>query len=263
LKYFYEQREHPTVTITGENLNYIPHLHREVEIMLVTAGELGIAINGIKYLLKPGDIAFVQPNSIHAYSTPDHCRYALTIFKPSLLPSLQNKIENTDYTMPVVRHNNIPKDVFMCSQALERLSISADDENVIRGYLYILTAYILSSLQEGKLTTTSNESDLITSILQFLNLHWSEEINLAYMAKQFAVTPEHLSRTFKSRIFMTFSEYLTTLRLNYSMDLLKSTNKTITEIAYLCGFGSERTFHRLFKSYTNQTPRHYRMNNSI
>ena len=60
---------------------------------------------------------------------------------------------------------------------------------------------------------------------------------------------------------MTFNTYLTEFRLKKAAELIKSSSKTLTEIALACGFASVRTFNRSFMKFYNITPSQLRKNN--
>ena len=57
---------------------------------------------------------------------------------------------------------------------------------------------------------------------------------------------------------MTLSEYIMMYRLNTAGDLLRETNKSITEIAHACGFNNVSFFIREFKKDYSVTPNKYR-----
>lgn len=57
---------------------------------------------------------------------------------------------------------------------------------------------------------------------------------------------------------VSFSDYLTDLRLSYAKDLICSTNHSIEEIAERSGFKNGKSFSRLFRQREGITPYRYR-----
>ena len=57
---------------------------------------------------------------------------------------------------------------------------------------------------------------------------------------------------------MGFLEYLQRIRLEQSCRLLEHSDRSIPEIAALCGYGDIKSFNRLFREALNMTPREFR-----
>lgn len=67
---------------------------------------------------------------------------------------------------------------------------------------------------------------------------------------------EHLSRSIKKYLGVSFSEYINDLRINYAANLLLNSNRNIVDIGYLCGFQNASYFYRVFsKKYGIAPPR--------
>lgn len=79
--------------------------------------------------------------------------------------------------------------------------------------------------------------------------------SLQQASEELEINPAYLSREF-SRYFenMTFGDYIRKLRIEKAQSLIKTSNHTLTEIAYLTGFSDQAHFSRIFKLYTGQTP---------
>ena len=81
------------------------------------------------------------------------------------------------------------------------------------------------------------------------------------MAKELGISTYHLSRIFAKELKMSFPNYVTHQRLNLACDLLKSTKRNVTDIAYDVGFSSARNFLRCFKEKYGCTPSEWRIIN--
>ncbi|MBQ6614418.1 MAG: AraC family transcriptional regulator, partial [Clostridia bacterium] len=55
----------------------------------------------------------------------------------------------------------------------------------------------------------------------------------------------------------TFTKFITLMRIEDAKKMLRG-NKSITDIAFDCGFGSMRSFNHIFKAETSITPSEYR-----
>lgn len=101
-------------------------------------------------------------------------------------------------------------------------------------------------------------SPQVAAVIDWLHLHYSEEISLTQVAGQFGVSASHLSRSFRQATHFGFVEYVTNLRIARACRLLTSTNQAVLEIAMQCGFGSLTQFGRAFRALTGTNPQGYR-----
>ena len=99
---------------------------------------------------------------------------------------------------------------------------------------------------------------LLESVCVFLQNQYQHDITRNSVAQQFAVTPNHLSRLFQTHGHMTFSSYLTHVRVDRAKFLLRSYDLKLDEIAARCGYRDAPYFCRVFKRQTKATPAQYR-----
>lgn len=88
-------------------------------------------------------------------------------------------------------------------------------------------------------------------------------INLSVpeVADYAGLSVQHLSKLFKASKGMTMVEYINQYRINYSQELLTTTNLNITELSEKAGYANTVTFTRNFKRYVGCTPSEYRQKN--
>lgn len=93
----------------------------------------------------------------------------------------------------------------------------------------------------------------------YLNEHyWENAISLSTVAEQVQVTPQHLSRLFKTALNLTFVEYLTILRIQKAIALFKDPEIKIYEVAEAVGYSSQHYFCTAFKRVLHLSPQEYR-----
>lgn len=83
-------------------------------------------------------------------------------------------------------------------------------------------------------------------------------ITLRMIADRVGLGRERLSRLFHASLGISFSEYLNQVRLDHCRELLRNSNKPITECAFESGFQSISQFNRRFKAAEGITPGEYR-----
>lgn len=108
--------------------------------------------------------------------------------------------------------------------------------------------------------TFSYNSRRIEKVMDYMNQHFHRNITLAEIAKLVNMTSVSFSRFFKQRTGISFIDNLLEVRLGHASRQLIDTTKSISEIAYNCGFNNISNFNRLFKKKKNCTPKEFREN---
>lgn len=91
------------------------------------------------------------------------------------------------------------------------------------------------------------DKELIQYVKNIIHNHFSESLTLSKIAEQIHISPYHLHRTFKRITGLTPSNYLLKVRINMAQQMLKQTDKSITEIASQSDFVTAHTFRLFFK----------------
>jgi len=72
------------------------------------------------------------------------------------------------------------------------------------------------------------------------------------------ISEAHFSHVFHKETGIPFTSYVQTRRVEEAKQLLTTTDKTITEICFACGFNSLTHFNRVFRRSTSCSPSQYR-----
>jgi AraC family transcriptional regulator len=97
-------------------------------------------------------------------------------------------------------------------------------------------------------------------ITHYIDESLDQNIRLADLAQLAKMSQSHFSRLFKQSTGLSPHQYLLQQRVERAKQLLKKTNKSLLEIALICGFDSHSHFTRQFKKLTGITPRSFRIN---
>ena len=95
-------------------------------------------------------------------------------------------------------------------------------------------------------------------MVKYLNENIAEEITLQMLAEKFHMNASYVSQYFKKETGMNLSTYLSRIRIQKAEQLLRTTEKSINEIAEQVGFRDYRFFSRTFKQVTGLTPSQFR-----
>lgn len=94
----------------------------------------------------------------------------------------------------------------------------------------------------------------LRSVQSYVCENLSEKISLCDAAQQANLCPTYFSRYFKTHVGMQFCRWLKERRTNVAIDLLITTDRTVSEIAFRVGFGSLSTLERAIKNSTGLSP---------
>lgn len=95
-------------------------------------------------------------------------------------------------------------------------------------------------------------------VLQYIQLHFSENLYLDKMAEICNTTPKYFSNFFKKAFGVNFVEYLNKIKIAHAKELLKNSETPVNEIGEKIGYLNPSTFSSTFKKYCGITPSEYR-----
>ena len=78
------------------------------------------------------------------------------------------------------------------------------------------------------------------------------------MAAAAATSRSGLQRKLKQTMGITPQDLLREARIKHACQLLRTTDKTVAEVAYACGFTDPKYFSRSFKQSVGQTPSEFK-----
>ena len=105
---------------------------------------------------------------------------------------------------------------------------------------------------------TVEENPTIKKAIQYISGNFKKAITLNDVAEYIYLNPAYFSTVFKRYMGISFKKYLTMLRIEEGKRLLKNTDYTVTDIAFMTGFEASGYFARVFKNHTGLTPKQYR-----
>lgn len=86
----------------------------------------------------------------------------------------------------------------------------------------------------------------------------SSDLSIAEIAEKLGISLYYMAHVFKKVTCITITEYKKSLKLAYAKRMLVDSEKSMTEIAQECGFGSSSYFSKIFVQYEGMSPSNYR-----
>ena len=102
-----------------------------------------------------------------------------------------------------------------------------------------------------------NNSKVIEQTLKYIENNLTSDLSLKALSSQYNFSSVYFHKMFKASTGKNLREYVEEQRIKKAIELLISTEMTLTQIAYECGFSSQSYFSYAFKRYAGATPREY------
>lgn len=119
-------------------------------------------------------------------------------------------------------------------------------------------------LEAGTIVPGIKNADMIYSALQYIEDHYSEKFSLQDIADYVHFSAPYFSKVFKKEMDVTFTKYLTNVRIEKSKRLLKNSKYALSDIPAMVGFEEQSYFTRVFRTVTGISPGKYReMNTAV
>lgn len=256
-------------------LGYTPlHWHEELQFCCVTRGAVTFSVNENTYELHTGDGIFINSGYLHMarpLGDPDSTYICLDIH-PRLLCGFAGSVLEQKYVLPALDDPALVclplyRDTPWQAALLQHIrEIYGESEQKQPGWELFITARLYeifgAVLRHRPVASPvrrwSQANAVAQKILGYLTDHYGEKITLAQVAGAASYTESECCRIFKRFTGETIFSYLRELRLEHSIRLLTTTDQSISEIAYNCGFQSPSYYIEAFGRQFGCTPGEYR-----
>lgn len=232
-------------------------------LLLVTLkGEGQVHTKEETFSLRRGEVALIDCYQPHQYGTGGTGNWSFLWVHLDGAPARAIFEEIVNYSgchltlSPEIRNEVITPLRIM----LERLSAKEScPEILMNKYLTdILTQLSLSAQKCGELGATALEK-----AAAYIRQNYINPITIQDTAMFVSMSPYYFIREFKKFSGMTPHQYLLSIRMNSARFYLSTTNKTVKEIGFSCGFQSENSFCIAFKKQMGLTPLEYRKSSEL
>lgn len=261
--------------------NTAPHwaYSNHFRIGLVMEGTLTLHAGSQTAFVHAGDGFFINTQVRHLFTTATNDPVLLysVCFHPRIIGGSADSVYWQKYINPLSSNSSYPLQIFHKQETSDEESLQ-HILHVLRTLQYRIPGYELLVRNElsfvildliGRQSFEQNSisrkqlrnEERIHHMLQYIEQHYAEPVSLQDLSSSISISVSECIRCFKDTLMMTPINYIRMFRLIKAEEQILHTNKTISEIAYDCGFPETSYFNRCFKKQYKQTPLQYRLHN--
>ncbi|MBC1520215.1 AraC family transcriptional regulator [Listeria aquatica] len=240
-----------------------PHWHASVELLFCLSGKLEVQFPNKRFSLSEQDVLFINSNIIHSSRSPlpGKC-LAIQIPLDFLADATENQYGNR-FLYKLTPQNATPELKVILMRIKKQLSKeNLWDRLTTKASVYELIAELTKNfcvpLAGIKEIESAKHLPKLKKVNDYLATHHKERLSLTSVAEHFNYNPSYFSRFYKKFMGVSFSDYLSSIRLLEAYSKLRDTDHTILEIALDSGFSTVKSFYNAFTKHYGTSPQQYR-----
>ncbi|WP_411825781.1 AraC family transcriptional regulator [Luteolibacter sp. AS25] len=266
-----DQPSHP------HDLTRVEHSHDFHELAIVAEGRAIHSLEGNEFPVSRGDVLLLQGNQRHFYHQRENLKLLNVMYDADHLGLPESELRRIPgycavfMLEPVLRRQSKSASQHLhldqlqlahVESLVETMEIECSKQRVgyevaLRAKLLELIVYLSRTYEETD-RTESHALLRMGTVIGALEQDFSREWKIDELAKIAHMSRSNLMRIFRKATGQTPIEYLQHLRVQKSMELLRNTELSVTEVAMQIGFNDSNYFTRCFRKISDQTPRQYR-----
>lgn len=250
----YEQKDmpheaHSSVRLYRSLVN-LPHWHMEHELIFVKKGRAEVMINNSHFTMEDGMAAVAEGGEVHYIRSEKGSEVAVMKISADYVKSIMGA---KGLCQPVLEKTYGISRRF--DEMLEELRGGREYGGIIADSIAL--RLIAEIFREEKVCAKSrsekNTGEKYKELLRYISEEYAH-ITFDEAAEYMCLSRPYFSKYFHRISGMTFTKYLNIVRVSAAAEKISEGRLTMTEIAVKCGFGTIRSFNRVFKELTGCSP---------
>lgn len=247
------------------------HIHPYYEIFYLINGDCTFFIDHNIYKLNRGDLVIVPIGEIHKSTYPEtgYSERFVVSFRENNLgwineilgeEMVKQSLNMGVISIPDKRRDYVESLMYKMlfeSEGQDILSPAFIKTGLIELLLFIIRC---RRYEENVIKEIDVDNQLMQEIATYIYDNYDKRISLDDMSRKFHISRSYLSKKFKAITGFGFKEYLINVRIKNACAMLLETNKSITDIAFECGFNDSNYFGDAFRHVKGVSPNKYRKN---
>lgn len=250
--------------------------HMQVELLWIERGSMRLMLDNRSFPAETGDLLVIPPNKLHQLIFDGDGSFSTICLM--IQASMKNELENAGFSgtlsflgeamerpilHPLDGQAEWMRLLFLQLEREKTAALPMSDNALV--CLLGLTLIEVERLYDKPAPAEVEEvydlpeiSRIIKNVIQYIDRHYQEDIGLARIAQEFWLSPSYLSRQFKSNVGQNLTEFITLRRMRCAREMLRTGEKSVSEVAMEAGFNNVSYFNAVFKKLMGVTPSEYR-----
>ncbi len=192
---------------------------------------------------KPGQVRYTRP--------PFRCDYVhLILHQGPLYDILMNTPDSFE-----TDQGEVYKKLFQ--RLISHYNLLSPKEDLLLQSILLELIYTLKKDMDRIDQREAGRSPVIEKALKFIRENPAEDLSLEKVAKEVSLSPIYFHNSFKAAVGKTLRDYVEEQRIKKAIDLMLTTEDSLTKIALDSGFSSQSYFSFVFSRRMKMTPREY------
>lgn len=243
------------------------HFDTNMVLYYVLEGEVQITVSGMTRVLRSRDFFLVNACKHHAY---EEIFDALTIRFEISIPELfryydmQGMEFCCDSTQGARGYCRSFRRLLESCVEIYYEKNAGNGSSLIRlnGIYYQILESLITYFARHIVEYRPQEQSLgeirMNEVVSYIHANYKRRITLLDLSRKMQLSSAYVSRYIKKHLGKTFRDYTVEVRLNYAMEDLKKSKKTMGRIALENGFPNQSSFQKAFQRYYHKPPNFYR-----
>ncbi|MDO4176773.1 MAG: helix-turn-helix domain-containing protein, partial [Bacillota bacterium] len=241
-----------------------PHRHTtELELVYCLEGTVHLIAADQDYMLTPGQVHSIDFYDVHYLNGSDDNLTLIFHLDLSKLPEWEELRYifyacESNHCFPYQEHAmNQIKDIILALSYLYFTGNRAGEDcsTAVRNLDDLLLQYFNWFNYENQDEYMNSELfERFTRVLKYIGKNYREKITVSQLAEREHMNRNYFSQFISKTVFSSFSNMVNYIRCYNAETLLLTTEKSISDISFECGFSDPKYFYSAFKALWHMTP---------
>ena len=258
----YEVLAYPKLQHINGNIVHIinrnAHVHRALELGLVLEGEGLVRLDERDFTIRKSSLFFYNSNEPHQILALSQT--GLKVAYLQIASSFCNEYLSCFRNLEVLQNDlsgilNAEQQKELTGLMLQAMTdyLAEDSElyglhcicSICQLYSRLLSMVPYRQMTEAAYLARNKKMARLSRITEYIDQNYSEKITLTQLAERENVTTTYLSHFIHDNLHMTFQEYVSSVRFERALKLLRDTSMCMTDVSVVSGFSDVKYLSRM------------------